>query len=170
MDRQTDAELLRVAGDDDGAFVTLVGRHMGALGRYASRRLGPDRAPNIVNETFAVAFSRRGGYDDAHPDAGPWLFGIATNLIHRERRREARQLRAYARSGVDPVAEDAPHTDIDPVLAGVLAGLRAEHRDVLFLHAVAGLSHDEIAPGRSSQGRVGHHDGAARRPPRGCEP
>lgn len=168
MDDRSDAALLGAAEHDEGAFVELVERHHRSLGRYATRRLGPDRAVDIVNETFAVAYRRRFTYDDRHADVRPWLLGIATNLIRRESRREARQLRAFARRGIDPVAADTPHADIDPVLAGVLASLRKEHRDVLFLHAVAGLT-TRRSPRRSTSRWVPHAAGSrgrGRRPPR----
>lgn len=94
-----------------------------------------------------MAFARRASYDQARADARPWLFGIATNLIRRHARREAQTLRAYARSGVDPIAPDdsAPRHDVGADVAAALAGLRPKHRDVLFLHAVAELTHEEIA-------------------------
>lgn len=50
-----------------------------------TRRLGRDAAEDVVAETFLVAFDRRHRYDPARPDARPWLYGIATNLIRRHR-------------------------------------------------------------------------------------
>ncbi len=146
MAQRTDGELLRVAKDDAAAFAEFVARHQLPLARYATRRLGPTMTDDIVNETFAIAYQRRDRFDPGRGDARVWLFGIATNLIRRHARREAKTLRAYARSGIDPVA--APQTRapaIDSALAGALAALRPQFRDVLFLHAVAELSHDEIA-------------------------
>jgi RNA polymerase sigma factor (sigma-70 family) len=143
---RTDGELLRSGPGDVTAFAELVGRHQAALGRYATRRLGPTQAEDIVNETFAIAYAKRDGYDRSRPDARPWLFGIATNLIRRHARAEARMLQAYARTGIDPVAPDGPaRTAMDPAVAAGLAAIRPKHRDVLFLHAVAELSHEEIA-------------------------
>lgn len=61
-------------------------------------------------------------------------------------------LRAYARSGVDPVLTEE-ETSLDrlsaqaerPVVAAALAELRREEREVLLLHAWAELSDAEIA-------------------------
>ena len=53
-------------------------------------------------ENFDLA--KRGRYDGSYADARPWLFGIATRLAQRHWRREERELRAYARTGVDPAA------------------------------------------------------------------
>lgn len=43
-------------------------------------------ADDIVAETFLTFFRRRASYDHAQPPARPWLYGIATNLIARQRR------------------------------------------------------------------------------------
>ena len=145
MTLKTDGELLRDTSDDVSAFADLVRRHQAVLVRYATRRLGPADAEDIVNETFAIAYARRDRYDATRPDARPWLFGIATNLIRRHARTEARTLRAYAKTGVDPVAPAVASRGIDTAVAGTLAALRPKYRDVLFLHAVAELSHEEIA-------------------------
>lgn len=143
---KTDGDLLRDARDDHAAFAEFVARHQLPLATYATRRLGSSHAEDIVNETFAVAYQRRDRFDPTRGEARVWLFGIATNLIRRHARLEAKTLRAYARTGVDPVAaHDAEGPAIDAVVAGALAALRPEFRDVLFLHAVAELSHDEIA-------------------------
>ena len=61
--------------------------------------------------------------------------------------KERRMLRAYARTGADPVLvqEDSSLDRLDAqaeraALAAALAGLRHEEREVLLLHAWAGLS------------------------------
>ena len=54
-------------------------------------------------------------------------------------------LRAYARTGVDPVfAEDEPAED-SRELASALAELRRDEREILLLHAWAELTDTEIA-------------------------
>ena len=74
-----------------------------------TRRIGADAADDVVAETFLIAFRQRASFRPDCPDARPWLYGIATNLVRRHRRTEVRQLRLLARTGVDPVAE--PFTD-----------------------------------------------------------
>ncbi|MFB4274236.1 MULTISPECIES: RNA polymerase sigma factor [unclassified Nonomuraea] len=73
--------------------------------RYVARRLGPSLADDIVSDTFLTAFRRRHRYDPSHPDARPWLYGIAARLIGRHRRVAIRSYRALVGSGVDKVAE-----------------------------------------------------------------
>lgn len=146
MGSRTDGELLDAADSDPAAFEAFVIRHHARLHRYAARRLGAEDAEEVVNDVFATAYVKRARFDRERADAAPWLFGIATNLIRRHARRESKALAAYARGGVDPIAPEAGGAGgVDPSLARALAGLRPRYRDVLFLHAVAELSHDEIA-------------------------
>jgi RNA polymerase sigma factor (sigma-70 family) len=149
-----------------------------AVFRYLHRRIGHAVAEELAAETFATAFSSWDRFDRTRP-VGPWLYGIATNLLRHHRRDEERKLRAYARTGVDPAAagveDDAiRHADARAqlrALAEGLAQLRAPERDVLLLHAWAELSDDEIAAAlslplgtvksRLSRGRarLGNHPG-----------
>jgi RNA polymerase sigma-70 factor (ECF subfamily) len=117
---------------------------------YISRRLGVSASDDLTAETFAVAYRRWEDLDPTRP-VRPWLFGIASNLIQHHWRKERRMLRAYARTGVDPVIveEDVSLGRLDaqaarPALAAALAELRREERDVLLLHAWAQLTDAEI--------------------------
>src|SRR6478736_10034778 len=100
----SDAAAIARSLDSPGAFAGIFRRHHAAIHRYLARRLGADVADELAAETFAVAFAKRRRYDLGVADARPWLFGIATKLAHRHWRREERELRAYARTGVDPAA------------------------------------------------------------------
>src|SRR5690349_5435693 len=62
-------------------FATIFDRHAGAVHRYLARRASRSVADDLVSETFLVAFGQRGRYDVTKPDALPWLYGIATNLL-----------------------------------------------------------------------------------------
>ncbi|QKG20797.1 RNA polymerase sigma factor [Actinomadura verrucosospora] len=149
----TDAALIAASRTDPERFAALFRRHAPAIMRYTVRRLGQDPAEDVVAETFLVAFGRRAAYDPARPDARPWLYGIATNLIRRHRRAEVRALRALARGGADPVTE--PFTDAvedrvhagarSRALAGAIAALPAAQREVLLLVTWAELTYDEAA-------------------------
>jgi RNA polymerase sigma-70 factor (ECF subfamily) len=147
MATQTDAALITEARTTPAAFEAVVRRHHLAIHRYVMRRLGPAEAEDVVSEVFAAAYASRKRYDPAHQSARPWLFGIATNFVRRHHRKEAEMLSAYARTGTDPVAPDVPlhDTGLSRAVAAALAAMRKEHRDVLLLHAIADLSHDEIA-------------------------
>jgi RNA polymerase sigma factor (sigma-70 family) len=151
--READAAVVRRSLSDPEAFAELFDRHADEIHRYAAWRLGGDGAEDVLAETFAVAFQHRRRYDLTRPDARPWLYGIATNLVARHRRSEARRLRALAR--------EAPPLDAEPMAdrvasqltaraecrhaAAALAGMPARLRDVVILYAWAELDYEEIA-------------------------
>jgi len=122
-----------------------------ALHRYLRRRVGAAAAEDLSAATFATAYASWERFDQARP-LRPWLYGIAANLARRHWRDERRMLRAYARTGVDPVL-GADEGIIGRVgaqarqreLAAGLADLRPGDREILLLHAWAELSDGEIA-------------------------
>ncbi|MGH3055688.1 MAG: RNA polymerase sigma factor [Gaiellaceae bacterium] len=120
------------------------------LYRYLARRVGA-AADDLAAETFAVAFRNWDRLDPERP-VRPWLYGIAANLMRHHWRKERRMLRAYARTGVDPVlAEEdtaAERADADAQqreLATALAALRRDEREILLLNAWGELTDSEIA-------------------------
>ena len=128
-------------------------RHAGVLFRFLIRRVGRDTADELLGKTFRIAFERRSTFDGRQPSARPWLYGIATNLVARHRRTEARRLRATAR-----LAEEAPAESLaDVVVAAVdarevwpavmagIAQLPDGERDALLLYVWEELSYEEIA-------------------------
>ncbi|MET8334830.1 sigma-70 family RNA polymerase sigma factor [Streptosporangium canum] len=148
-----DADLVSASWTQPEAFAELFDRYSGMLYRYVSKRLGPEPAEDLVGETFLVAFSRRRSYDLAYPDARPWLFGILTKLISRQRRTEAARYRALSRAPVDD-REDSPADRVAagvsaqaarPALVSALAALPAKDRDVLLLIAWGDLTYEEVA-------------------------
>jgi len=148
-----DASAIAASLESPAAFAVVFERHHPSVHRYLSRRIGTDLADELAAETFAVAFAKRGRFDTAVQDARPWLFGIATKLAHRHWRREERELRAYARTGVDAVspgsdegvAARADSAAAGRALAAALAALSADERDVLLLYAWEQLDQPEIA-------------------------
>lgn len=148
-----DAVTIEASWSDPERFAALFDRHAPLIHRYIARRAGPAVADDLVAETFLAAFRRRRRYDLSCRDAGPWLYGIATNLIGQHRREESRQLRIrrVIRPDLDPpghadqVAADVTASGVKAVLAQVLADLPAAERDVLLLIAWEQLSYDETA-------------------------
>jgi RNA polymerase sigma factor (sigma-70 family) len=148
-----DGAAIRASASDPERFGVLVRRHAPAIQRYVMRRIGREWAEDVVAETFLTAFRQRSGYRDDGRDCLPWLYGIATRLVHRHRRTEIKQLKVLTRTGWDPVTE--PFTDrvdaavtADAVkvrLAAALAKLPASQRDALLLLAWADLRYEQIA-------------------------
>ncbi len=153
IDLTPDGKVIGRSRQEPELFAVLFRRHAAGIGRYAARRLGPGPAEDIVAETFLAAFRHRDRYDVTRDDARPWLYGIAGNLIRRQHRDEARQLRALARTGVDPAAES--FTDradarlaadaTSRAVAAAIASLDPGQRDVVLLIAWAELTYDQVA-------------------------
>ncbi|PVC84386.1 RNA polymerase sigma factor [Streptomyces sp. CS131] len=156
-DAESDASVIARSRDEPEVFAALFDRHSDAVHRYTARRLGNEVADDVVAETFTTAFQQRHRYDPARgpgADAQPWLFGIATNLISRHRRAEARRFKAMARVPAltdhdEPLADRAADRvmarAVRRELAAALAALPARHRDVLLLVAWGDLSYEETA-------------------------
>ena len=152
-DARSDAQVIATSLDDPQAFAALYDRHAGLLFRYLIRRVGRDTADELLGETFRIAFEKRASFDCARVDARPWMYGIATNLVAKHRRSEARRLHATARLA----AEHPSQTDADSVIAAVDAGvvwpkvadavtqLPDGERDALLLFAWEDLSYAEVA-------------------------
>ncbi len=150
----TDAEIIARSVRDGEAFALLFDRHSVAVHRYLARRIGTGPADDLLAQTFLIAFERRAAYQTERVGARPWLYGIATNLLHRHHREEVRLYRAVARAAADPAATDgvadrvAARVDAGAVsrhLAAALAELKQPDRDVLLLFSWADLGYDEIA-------------------------
>ena len=148
---EDDATAIEASLSDPAAFRAVFDRHFDAVHRFVRRRVG-SAADDIAAETFVRAFEHRARYRHERDSALPWLLGIAVNILGRHYRDEERQLRAYARSGVDQVLDTAEvsHARLDAEgsrrrLAEALAELRPEERDVLLLFAWAELDYAQIA-------------------------
>ena len=148
---RSDVDCLARSLGEPKAFALIFDRHFAAVHRYLHRRAGRELADELAAETFALAFERRASCR-ATRSALPWLYGIATNLLHHRWRSERRRLRAYGRSAVDRWAEyedeAAARVDglaLDAQLARALSAMRPRERDALLLYALADLSYQEIA-------------------------
>jgi RNA polymerase sigma-70 factor (ECF subfamily) len=151
MAEPSDAEAIAASVDDPSAFDLVFDRHFDVVFRYLRRRVGRHRAEELAAETFAQALASRRRFDAAYADARAWLFGIAVNLLRHHYRREERELRAFARSGSDPLASEEPSLErldaeaAKAVVASALAQLPAIEREALLLYAWAELGYGEIA-------------------------
>ncbi|MFJ8036561.1 RNA polymerase sigma factor [Streptomyces sp. NPDC096032] len=151
---EDDAQIVAQSLEQSELFARLYDRYAPDIHRYAARRLGDAAADDITADTFLVAFRIRSRYDRTRANARPWLYGIAGNLIGKQRRAEVRALRALARTGHDPLAASGGEFWLEDTdsriaaqgpLAGALAGLSAPDRHVLLLVAWAELTYQEVA-------------------------
>src|SRR5829696_3726503 len=141
----TDGAAIARSVDDPDAFLIVFERHYDTIARYLARRLPVSLAEDLAAETFARAFEGRARYDRSRPDALPFLYGIAANLVRRHRRSEQRMLRAYARAGAEAAPGPVDEPSDTRQLAAVLSTLSADEREVLLLVAWADLEYAQIA-------------------------
>jgi RNA polymerase sigma factor (sigma-70 family) len=150
---RTDAHLLRAARRDADAFRELYERYAERIYAYFQRRCrDADSAHELTAETFAAAWIARGRFrDEAGGSAGPWLFGIARNVLLESVRKGRLEQSARQRLGLldDPRAvSPAPGEPDESWLEGLddaLAELPAGQRDALRLRFSEDLSYDGMA-------------------------
>ena len=148
-----DAVVITASLDQPERFAVIFDRYFAEVHRYVERRLGTEAADDIAADTFLVAFGKRRRYRPEQRNARPWLYGIATNLIGKHRRRRTTAIRAYQRAGAadvseghdDQVAARVSAQQRHAELTRALAGLSRGERDVVLLVALADFSHDEVA-------------------------
>jgi RNA polymerase sigma-70 factor (ECF subfamily) len=136
----SDAELIgRSLSGDGEAFMEVICRHEGAVGAYLTRRAGREAAEDLLGDVWAAAFESRRTYDRSHPEARPWLYGVALNRLRRYwRSRPAEELMPDVTSigsGWDPWPAVDSRVDTQAVLRAALARLKAQEREVLTLVA-----------------------------------
>ena len=154
MGDESDSAVVAASIEDPERFGILFDRHATVVFRYLVRRVGADEADPLLGEVFRVAFERRYTYDLDRPDARPWLYGIATNLLAHHRRGEARRVRAMGRLLGTQLPPDDPSEAVASVIDAESLWLRVAHaitrlphteRDALVLYAWEGLSYGQIA-------------------------
>jgi len=133
--------------DDPAAFVALFWRHGPAVHAYLSRRAGRQDADDLLSEVWLRAFTGRA--DRRSPEALPWLYGIARNVLSAHWRRQARP-RAHAELSdeLDPWADADARVDATAQRATidrVLATLSKDEREVLLLVVWEQLTPAEVA-------------------------
>ena len=119
------------------AFVEVARRHEDAIHGYLARRAGSQAADDLLAEVWLRAFAARGGYDSAHADARPWLYGIARNVLREHwRAGPGDEPAALGETGDDPW--DAVDERLDlagraRAMAAAVRALPAAEREVLLL-------------------------------------
>jgi len=152
----SDQELLRTAaGGDDDAFHALVDRHARDLFRVAmSLSHNRNDAEDLLQETFLGAYRSMKNFE-GRSSVRTWLTQILTRQAakawHKSRHARASVSLSGAQDGAErddlAPASDASVRSTEQRLdvKHVLAGLSPQHREVLVLREVQGLSYEEIA-------------------------
>lgn len=153
---RSDVELILASGRDPRAFRELYDRWSEPLLAYFMRRVfDAEIASDLLAETFAVAYERRGRFRDVGRPGGAWLYGIAAReLAHFYRRREV-EMRAARRLGLERPELDQESAmlitaliDTDEHRASLHAALErigGDQRRAVELRVVSELGYEEIA-------------------------
>ena len=144
--RELEQLLLRVGQGDRDAFALLYERTRGAVYAMALSLLhDAHEAQDTAQDTFVRVWEIAPAY---RPQASPmaWLLTIARNLAQTRLRRSGRQVELDEEAW-NAIPTQAPGISPEDrqLLQAALAGLGAEERRIILLHAVAGLKHREIA-------------------------
>ena len=151
-------ELVRAAqGGDQGAFGQLVEANQGKIYTLCYRMTGnPEDAADLTQEAFLNAWRGLGGFG-GQSSFSTWLYRLASNacidFLRREKRRSALSMTLEG-EGEDKQAEIPDETasperslekkEARQAVRKALAALSPEHREVLMLRELEGLSYQEI--------------------------
>jgi len=161
LSTQSDDRLVDlVRAGSEPAFETIVERYRRALMRYVSRLLPPERAEDVVQQSFVNAFEAM-HRDGAALELRPWLYRIAHNtalnaLRDRGLRHDELDELDESVDGVERPDQALERTQgLREVLVAVQA-LPERQRDAILLRELEGRSYAEIALA------LGVSDGAVR--------
>lgn len=144
----------RVRAGDADAFVALFDGHARDIYRYACRVSGDSAmAEDVVSQTFLEAWRLRRRVRPEGGDLGPWLYGIATNLLRNSRRSARRRGDATARlprpepapDHADELARLAQEREERQAARAALQALRPADREVVTLCVWSGLTYAQAA-------------------------
>jgi RNA polymerase sigma factor (sigma-70 family) len=131
---------------DSGSFDRFYRRHLGEIYRFVLQDVGNRADAEEVTQTaFLDAFrALRRGHEPAMPRA--WMYGIARNAARRRFRTLSRRPREVelGPAVVEELAEPEEGPRVDAIRSA-FGELKPNHREVLFLREVEGLSYAEIA-------------------------
>lgn len=150
----TDAEIIRASRRQPELFEEIYRRHVDAVYRFAVGRVGVLEAEDVVADTFVRALSLRHRYRQDRPNALPWLFGVAANIVRERRRRAARAHRAHRRLAgrrhvdadhLEQIPERVDAQSVSDALAKALTSLTDVEYRTLMLVTLGGLTYQEAA-------------------------
>ncbi len=129
-----------MADVDPDVVRTMYDDHSGDLFAYLARRVGRQRAEDLLADTFRSAIESYATFDPVRGSARGWLFGIATNLVRHYWRDEQQRLQTLRRPDV------ASRMSADPLVGiadGVANRVDADGDAARLMAAVSELDQDD---------------------------
>ena len=157
----TDTELVLAAQQgDQAAFSALVERHQAMAYSLALRMTGnSDDAADVTQEAFLNAWRALAGFQ-GQSSFSTWLYRLTSNacidFLRREKRRSALSMTSTDEEVDETRQTEIPderwspereleRTELHQAIRKGLASLSFDHREVLVLRELEGLSYQEIA-------------------------
>lgn len=143
-----DADLQQALSGSREAMARIVDEHYDSVFRFCVRRIGIDGAADAAQETFVTAQQRIRGFR-GNSSLRTWLLGIALNHCRNQSRKFGPQMARF-----QPFEEDSgDQSSVDPqktmiereTLRSAFEKLSEDHKEVVLLHEVEGLTYDEAA-------------------------
>ena len=139
-----DEKIIQAKRGNREALGALVSEHYPRVYRFCARRLGDDLAQDAAQETF-LTMQRTVKRFEGRSSFEVWLLGIAHNKcrnLSRKRRRDPVSL--------DAAFEQPTKGHDDGVVEGeslrcALQSLSPDHRELVLLHEIEGLTYAEVA-------------------------
>ena len=130
---------------DELDMASIARQHYDAVFRFCARRVGVDRAADVSQETFLTAQKVLHKFR-GDSTLSTWLFGIAMNECRRASRKHAIEPTTLLLEH-DQVSQPSDEESIvnRHALSQAFSKLSAEHREVVLLHEIEGLTYEEAA-------------------------
>jgi RNA polymerase sigma-70 factor (ECF subfamily) len=137
---------------DPDAFTSLYRQHSAGIYRFALHMSGSTSvAEEVTQDTFVTLIHKPRGYDAARGEVGPFLYGVARNLVRRHLERDRRQHyfedgeEENLSSGADDPLGDLTQKENLQALKGAVAALPPKYREVVVLCDLQELSYEAAA-------------------------
>lgn len=140
----TQAQIHAAAHGDREAAAHLVRQHYADVFRFCARRIGHDLAADAAQETFLTMTKSLARFE-GRSDLRTWLFGIAYRHCHALSRKTRREPSPMDASLCKEPSTGSPCPIEATAVRDALGKLSNEHREVVLLHEVDGLTYSEIA-------------------------
>jgi RNA polymerase sigma-70 factor, ECF subfamily len=144
----TDGGLAQRLRDNDPASWETVYREVyPRLRAFAARRVGDDKAADVVAETMAKAVGSIARFHSDGSAVPAWIFGICRHVIADQYRsaERAQRLTAPPVISTEWLGDQLERNEEAHAMRNAYQSLSEEDREILDLRVIAGLSADDVA-------------------------